>query len=159
VLKRFGTRGPVVLGYEHHDFTDNDDVYRASGVEQLHGWHFFFTTFQDYYRRRGDEAWAFVRPSDHVQLGVNFRSDTFESQPIVPDHFLFFRQAPPPNPAVAEGLSRSFLFTARWALKEPLFPDWGAERTSFLVRDPYGTPFVRPQVLRAEGTLEVADAD
>jgi hemolysin activation/secretion protein len=100
-----------------------------------------------------------VRPSSHFQLGVNFRSDTFESQPIVSDHFLFLREDPPPNPAVTEGLSRSLLFTARWAFKEPLFPDWGAERYSFLVRDPYGTPFQRPQVLRAEGTLEVADAD
>jgi surface antigen Omp85-like protein/surface antigen-like variable number repeat protein len=158
-LKRFGTRGPLVLGYEHHDFTDNDHVYRAAGVEQLRGWHFFFTTFQDYYRRRGDEAYAFVRPAGNLHLGVNFRSDTFESQPIVSDHFLFFRQDPPPNPAVADGLSRSFLFTSRWSWKEPLFDDWGAERHSFLVRDPYGTPFQRPQVLRAEGTLEVADAE
>jgi hypothetical protein len=158
-LKRFGARGPLVLGYEHHDFTDNDHVYRANGVEQLHGWHFFFTTFQDYYRRKGDEAYLFVRPSDRFQLGVNFRSDRFDSQPVVSDNFLFFRQDPPPNPPVAEGLSRSFLFTARWSWKEPLFPDWGPERNAFLVRDPYGTAFVRHQVLRAEGTLEVADAD
>jgi hypothetical protein len=158
-LKRFGARGPFVLGYEHHDFTDNDHVYRASGVETLPGWHFFFTTFQDYYRRRGDEAYAFVRPAGSFHLGVNFRSDTFESQPIVSDHLLFLRQDPPPNPAVAEGLSRSFLFTARWSWKEALFDDWGGERRSFLVRDPYGTPFERAQVLRAEGTFEVADAD
>jgi hypothetical protein len=128
-------------------------------VEQLRGWHFFFTTFQDYYRRRGDEAYAFVRPSGHVQLGVNFRSDTYRSLPITSDNFLFFSQDPPPNPPVAEGLSRSLLFTARWSYLETLFDGWGRERDAFLVRDPYGTPFERAQVLRAEGTLEVADAD
>ena len=156
-VRRFGSHGPLVLGYEHHDFTDNDDVYRASGVERLPGWHIFFSMFQDYYRRRGDEAYAFVRPSPHVHLGVSFRSDVYASQPVVSDGTFLIGGDPPPNPAVAEGLSRSLLVTARWAWKEPLFADWRDERASFLVRDPYGTPFQRAQRLRAEATYEAAD--
>jgi outer membrane protein assembly factor BamA len=157
--RRFGARGPLVLGYEHHDFTDNDDIFRASGVERLRGWHVFFSVFQDYYRRRGDEAFAFVRPSPRLQLGVNFRSDEFSSLPVVSDGtFLGIGGDPPPNPAIDEGLSRSLLFTARWSWREPLFADWRDERMGFLVRDPYGTPFVRPQGLRVEGTFERADA-
>jgi hypothetical protein len=155
-VRRFGAEGPLALGYEHHDFTDNDDVFRASGVERLRGLHIFFSVFQDYYRRRGDEVFAFVRPSPHVHLGVNFRSDSYESLPVVSDGNLIGGD-PPPNPLAAEGLSRSLLFTARWAWREPLFTDWPGERASFLVRDPYGTPFQRAQVLRAEGTLETAD--
>ncbi|HET8645828.1 MAG TPA: POTRA domain-containing protein, partial [Vicinamibacteria bacterium] len=158
-LRRFGAQGPLVLGYEHHDLTDSDDVFRASGVERLRGWHIFFSVFQDYYRRRGHEAYAFLRPSPLVQLGVNFRSDTFESQPVVSDGTFLIGGDPPDNPPVREGRARSLLFTARWALREPLYEGWSDERAAFLVRDPYGTPFHRAQALRAEGTLETADAD
>lgn len=158
-VRRFGGAGPLVLGYERHDFTDTDDVFRASGAERLRGWHIFFTTFQDYYRRRGDEAFAFVRPSPRVQVGVNFRSDVYESQPVVSDGTFLIGGDPPENPPVREGLSRSVLVTARWALAGSLYETWDDERTAFLVRDPYGTPFHRSQVVRAEGTFESADAD
>lgn len=157
-LRKFGGEGTVVLGYERHDFTDTDHTYRASGVQRLGGWHIFFSTFQDYYRRRGDEAFAFLRPSPRLQAGVSFRSDVYESQPIVSDGSLLSID-PPPNPEVSEGLSRSVLFTARWAWRDALFTDWRDERDALLVRDPYGSPFRREQALRTEATLEVADVD
>jgi hypothetical protein len=157
--RRFGARGRLVLGYEHHDFTDTDDTFRALGVEQLRGWHLFFTTFQDYYVRRGDEAYAFLRPSPRVHLGVNLRRDAYESLPVVSDGSLFTNPDPPPNPAVVEGRARAAVFTARWAWKAPLFEDWRQERDALLVRDAYGTPFRRAQTLRAEATYETSDGE
>jgi len=91
---------------------------------------------------------------------VSFRSDTHGSLPVVADDsILFFERRPRPNPAVGEGRMRSLLFTARWAHRASLFPDWESERDSFLVRTPYGTPFEHAQGERIEATYEVvADA-
>ena len=33
----------------------------------------------DYFRRRGDEAYLFVRPAPRIHLGVSFRSDRHQS--------------------------------------------------------------------------------
>lgn len=155
----FGARNVLALGYEHHDFTDNNDGFRALGVEYLKGLHVFFTVFQDFYRRRGDEAYLAVRPTPHFQLGANYRSDRYESLPVVSDGNLLFSVDPPVNPAVDERAAHSLLFTARWAWKEPLFASEKDERSAWLARSPFGTAFVREQVLRVEASYEKADAD
>jgi hypothetical protein len=155
----FGARGLLALGYEHHDFTDNNDGFRALGVEYLKGLHVFFSVFQDFYRRRGDEAYAAVRVSPHVLLGANYRRDRYQSLPVVSDGNLLLSVDAPPNPAVDEGRAHSLLFTARWSWKEPLFASEGSEREAWLARSSFGTAFRREQVLRVEASYEKADAD
>jgi len=157
--RTFGARGRLALGYEHHDFSDNNDGFRALGAEYLKGIHIFFSTFTDFYRRRGDEAYAVLRPGPHVLLGANFRSDRYLSLPVVSDGSLFFSVTPPPNPPVDEGLSHSVLFTARWSWKEPLFSNDKDEHAAWLARSSFGSMFTREQVLRVESSYERADAD
>lgn len=149
----FGHRR-LVLGYEFHDLTDADDFFRVAGLERWPGTPIYFETFEDYYRRRGHEAYAFWRPSANLHAGVTFRADRFESLPVEagPDDVR-------PNPRVADGEMRALLATGRWSWDGGLSSEWAAERDSFLLRSLQGDLFQRDQSLRAEGTLEVADAD
>jgi len=155
----FGPRRTVVVGYEHHDFTDTDDAFRALGAEYLRGLHIFFSVFHDYYRRRGDEAYVGLRATPHLQFGVNYRHDRYLSLPVVSDGTLIGNVDPSPNPTVDEGSAHALLFTGRWSWKEPLFASEGDDRSAFLARSPLGTAFQREQVLRLEASYERADAD
>jgi hypothetical protein len=157
--RRFPAAAGLVLGYDHHDFTDTDDTFRALGVERWRGWHLFFTTFQDHFRRRGGEAYAFLRPSPRFQVGLSLRRDDFASLPVLSDGSVFTSPEPDPNPPVSEGRARAALVTARWSWKAPLFEDWREEQAALPVRDPYGTPFRRAQAARAEASFETSDGD
>lgn len=155
-----GPRGRVTLGYERHDMTDTDDGFRGQLLAQPRGIALPAFIAEDYFRRRGHEAYAFVHPTPRLHLGASFRSDTHESMPVVADDALIVISRPPRvNPPVDEGLMRSALVTARYAAREPLFHSAGAERDSFLVRSPYGDPFQRGQGVRAEATFEWASPD
>lgn len=155
--RSFGADHLVTAGYERHDLTDTDDLYRRRPIEGPRGRPIPFHIVDEYFRRRGDEAYVFVRPTPRAHLGVSFRSDTHGSLPVVTDDaILFFERRPRPNPGVGEGRMRSLLFTGRWSHRAPLFPDWQNERESFLVRTPYGTPFEHVQGMRLEATYEVA---
>ena len=157
VRRSFGPDHLVTAGYERHDLTDTEDLFRRRPIEGPRGRPIPFQITDDYFRRRGDEAYVFLRPSPRVHLGASFRSDTHESLPVVADDsILFFSRRPRPNPEVGEGRMRSLLFTARWSQRAPLFPSWTLERDSFLVRTPYGTPFEHAQGARVEATYEVA---
>ena len=160
VRRSFGPDHLVTAGYERHDLTDTDDLFRRRPIEGPRGRPIPFHVVDEYFRRRGDEAYVFLRPTPRAHLGATFRSDSHESLPVVADDsILFFARRPRPNPEVGEGRMRSLLFTARWARRGPLFPSWEDERESFLVRTPYGTPFEHAQGARLEATYEVsADA-
>src|SRR5262249_21260035 len=80
------------------------------------------------------------------------------SLPLEADGSFFFDKAAPPNPEVREGLMRSLIAVARWSTAGPLFSDREAQNDSFLVRNPYGTAFVKDQGFRAEASFEWADA-
>jgi hypothetical protein len=160
-----GARKPIgpdrlfTAGYEFHDFTDTDDTFRGRLPETPPGRHIFFSIFEDYFRRRGHEAYGFARLGRRAQLGVSYRAETFESLPLEADGSFFFDKEPPPNPMVADGRSRSLLFTLRATAADELFIQPEAEAEAFLVRDPYGTRFARDEGLRGEATLEWADAE
>jgi hypothetical protein len=157
VRRSFGANHLVTAGYERHDLTDTDDLFRRRPIEGPRGRPIPFHIVDDYFRRRGDEAYVFLRPTPRVHLGLSFRNDTHGSLPVVADDsILFFTRRPRPNPEAGEGRMRSLLFTARWAQRGPLFPNWQDERESFLIRTPYGTPFEHGQGARLEATYEVA---
>ena len=157
VRRSFGRGHLVTAGYERHDLTDTNDVFRRRPIEGPRGRPIPFHVVDDYYRRRGDEAYVFVRPTPRLHLGASFRADRHQSLPVVADDsIVFLSRRPRPNPEVAEGLMRSLLFTARWSRAAPLFGRWEDERESFLLRSVITSPFVTPQAARVEATYEVA---
>jgi hypothetical protein len=147
-------RRRVVLGYEFHDLTDADDFFRVAGLERWPGTPVYFATFEDYFQRRGHEAYAFWRPSPNLHAGLSYRADRFRSLPVEtgPDDVR-------PNPPVADGSMRSLIATGRWSWDSGLSSEWAAERDSFLMRSLQGDLFQRDQSVRAEATIEIADAD
>jgi hypothetical protein len=155
-LKPCGPDRQFAVGYEYHDLTDNDDAFRRRTVDDIPGSRLYFTIFEDYYRRRGHQAYAFARATSRFQLGALWRSDDYGSLPVTTDNQILFSDKRTPNPLVTEGRMRSILGVARWAWKRDLFSSWPEERESFLLRNPYGTPFERDQQARVEASLEVA---
>ena len=155
-LKPFGPDRQFAVGYEYHDLTDNDDAFRRRTVDDLPGSRIYFTIFEDYYRRRGHEAYAFARATSRFQVGALWRSDDYRSLPVTANDQILFSNERTRNPLVAEGRMRSILGVARWAWNRDLFRRWPEERESFLLRNPYGTPFERDQQARVEASLEVA---
>jgi Omp85 superfamily domain/Surface antigen variable number repeat len=155
-LKPFGPDRQFVVGYEYHDLTDNDDAFRRRTVEDLPGSRIYFSIFEDYYRRRGHQAYAFARITPRFQIGSLWRSDEYRSLPVTADDQILFSNHRTPNRLVEEGRMRSILGVARWAWNSDLFRNWADERESLLVRNPYGTPFLREQQARAEASFEVA---
>ena len=146
----------LVLGYEFHDMTDTDDAYRKYPVELGPGIVRFAAISEDYFRRRGHEAYAFLRPSPRLHLGVSYRHDRFESLPVVTDDTVFFfKRTARPNPEVAEGARDAVLLTARWSAGGPLYPTPVAERDSFLAREPYGDRLHRDQSVRVDTSFEL----
>ena len=154
-LKPFGPGRRFVLGYEYHDLTDTDDNFRGRGTETLPGRLIYFEVFEDYYRRRGHEAFAFTRVG-RLQFGAAWRSEDYRSLPVVADNRLFFSDERRPNPPVTEGLMRTIAGSVRWAGKGDLYTGWPTERVSLLQRDLFATPFERSQQVRLDATVEVA---
>ncbi len=152
--KPVGPHRLVTLGYEFHDLTDSDDAMRLNGLERWPGMLIWFEALDDFYQRRGHEAYAFARPSPNLHLGASFRADDFTSLPVTSGDAEKW-----PNPPVQEGAMHSLVFTARWSWDTGLYPDWPFERNSYLVRSLQGDLFQRDQGVRAEATLEVADED
>jgi hypothetical protein len=142
----------LVLGYEHHDVTDSDDLWRGAGLDEAPGEALWSDSFSRYYARRGDEAFAFVRLGPRAQLGVSYRADRYASLPVVTD-------ADEPNPAVDDGRMRSVVATLRFETGAALFDDPGVEREAYLLRSLFGTATAPPRALRVELSLERADAD
>jgi Omp85 superfamily domain len=160
IRRPFGPDHLVTVGYERHDMTDTDDLFRRRPVAGPRSRPIVFHITDEYFRRRGDEAYLFLRLTPRAHLGVSFRNDTHDSLPVIDDDaILFFTRSPRPNPEVGEGQMRSLLFTARWAQHEALFPKWEYEQDSFLLRTTYGTPFEHAQGARVEGTYEIADEE
>ena len=155
----FGAGRRLTLGYEFHDLTDSDDAYRILGFEEPPALILPSASTRDYYRRRGHEAYAFVRLFSGAHLGLTWRGDDYESQPVVSSGRFFSKKDPRPNPAIDEGSMRSLIATVRWTNRGELFETRRRERDSFLLRSLYGTRMEEGQELRAEATLEVAFPD
>lgn len=146
----------LVMGYEFHDLTDTDDVHRRVPVEFGPGVARLLVVGEDYFRRRGHEAYAFLRPSDQIHAGVSWRRDRFQTMPVVTDDSVFFfKRTARLNPEVQEGERDVFLLTGRWGSGGPLYATPVAERDSYLVRDLYGQRLRADQGVRIDATLEL----
>ena len=156
----FGAQSRLVLGYEFHDLTDSDDVFRDSALEETLAGALFRLSYRDYFQRRGHEAYAFWRVSSRAHVGLNARSDDHASLPVTSRAAVFPRKdTPRPNAPVDGGSMRSLIATLRLTSDDTLFTDGGAERESFLLlRSLYGAPLLGVGI-RLDTTFEVADAD
>ena len=158
-LRPFGPERLVTLGYEFHDIADSDDSFRLLGFEQPPTWIVTSEEVKDYYRRRGHEAYGFVRLGHRAQLGLTWRSDELQSLDVHSDGILFVDKTPEPNQQIDDGTLRSGIATLRWADRPELFGTRRREREAFLVRSPYDTRLEEGQELRAEASFEWADPD
>ncbi|HJS57265.1 MAG TPA: BamA/TamA family outer membrane protein [Vicinamibacteria bacterium] len=152
VQRPFFAKDRLVLGYEHHDVTDSDDVWRGAGTDEAWGESIWTDTFSRYYARRGDEAFALYRAGGRFHAGVSYRRDRYASLPVVTG-------ADQANPAVDEGRMSSLIGTLRYATGAELSDEPAHERESFLLRSLYGLATTPPRALRVELGLELADAD
>jgi outer membrane protein assembly factor BamA len=152
VQRPFFAKDRLVLGFERHDVTDSDDVWRGTGTDEARGEPIWTESFSRYYARRGDEAFAFFRTGGRFHLGLSYRSDRYASLPVVTG-------ADEPNPAVDAGRMRSMIGTLRYDWGGDLFDEGSLERESFLLRSLYGIVTAPPRALRVELSIEVADAD
>jgi hypothetical protein len=101
----------LFLGAELHDVTASDDLWRLTTTEQSIVAITFKNTFRDYYRRRGVQAYAAVRPHPDHELLASMRWDRHESLQNETD-FSFFRGDHPfrPNQAINGGDLRALVF-------------------------------------------------
>jgi len=143
--------GPVTLGYEHHDVTDTDDLYRSFDIAGARGTAVHFEAFANYFRRRGDEGYVFLRVASSAHVGVAYRSDRYDTLPVTTG-------SSDPNLPVTPGDMRSLLATVRF---DPagLFADGDDERRSYLQRSLYGTREPPRRYVRGEATFETASPD
>jgi len=147
------------LGYEWHDLTDRDDAYRLVGLDEASGTSLLERSLSDFYRRRGHEAYAFVRLSSQAQVGLSLRADRYASLETSTDGNPFGGGSSRPNPAVDAGDQRGLLVTLRWSSRSALFASDAAERRSFLLRSLWGSLEEPPDGLRLAATLERASRD
>lgn len=68
----------LFLGSEMHDLTATDDMWRLVDLEQTVAAAGFKNTFRDYYRRRGVQVHAGVRPNGHNEFVASWRWDRHE---------------------------------------------------------------------------------
>lgn len=152
-------RGRLFLGYEWHDLSDRDDAYRLVGLDEAGGTSVLERSLSDFYRRRGHEAYAFLRLSERAQVGLAYRADRYESLELTTDGHPFGGGTPRPNPAVDAGDQRGLLLSVRWAQNVALFASADGERRSFLQRSLWGSTSEAPSGLRLEATLERASLE
>jgi len=151
LMRPFFAGDRLHLGYEHHQVTDSDDLWRGASLDEAAGEAIWSDSFSRYHARRGDEAFAFVRLGRRGQLGVSYRADRYASLPVVTG-------ADEPNPAVDAGRMRSLVATLRLETGGALFDDARLEREGFLLRSLFGVATAPPRALRLEASLEHADA-
>jgi hypothetical protein len=158
-LRPFGPERLFTLGYEFHDLADSDDLFRFIGFEETPAWIITSEQVKDYYRRRGHEAYGFLRLGHRAQLGLTWRGDEYSSLDVHSDGILFVNRTPDPNLLINDGTMRSGIVTLRWANEPDLFGTRRLEREGFLVRSLYDTRMEQGQELRAEASFEWADPD
>ena len=155
----FFSDGMLQAGASVHDLTASDDGWRLAESEQSLAALGFRNTFRDYYRRKGYQIHAAVRPVANHEVLVAWRSDEHLALANETDYG-FFRDdhAFRPNPAAREGDLRSVLLA--WTFDtRGLARDRPAERFRRHLRDDLsGTRAERDHGARIEWTSELAPA-
>lgn len=153
----FFADGVLQVGASVHDLTATDDQWRIGDVEQSLVALGFRNSFRDYYRRKGYQIHAAVRPLANHEWLVAWRSDEHLALANETDYG-FFRDdhAFRPNAAAQEGELRSLLLS--WTFDtRGLARDQPAARFRRHLRDDlFGTRSDRDHGARVEWTSELA---
>jgi hemolysin activation/secretion protein len=149
IHRPFGSGGRFGLGYEYHNLSDSEDLFREYGLEEVQGDTYNSEKATDLFRRIGHQAYLFGRIDARTQAGVSFRSDGYTS-------LQERSSADEPNPPIEEGRMRSIIATVRFASRGDFFRIPRVERDSFLFPSLYLSPALKPERLRAEATYEIS---
>jgi hypothetical protein len=103
------------IGASVHDLTASDDFWRLSTTEQSVVALSFKNTFRDYYRRRGTQVHAALRPHPEHEIVAAVRWDRHERLDNETD-FSFFRDDHPyrPNAPIEDGRVRALVLGYSW---------------------------------------------
>lgn len=105
----------ITLGFEVHDLTTSDDLWRLSSTEQSLVALGFGNSFRDYYRRRGAQVFGALRPRANHELVASLRRDRHETLENETDFSLFRRDHSfRPSPPVDGGRIRALVFAYTW---------------------------------------------
>jgi surface antigen Omp85-like protein len=149
--------GRLVLGGELHDITASDDMWRLSAGEQSLVALAFKNTFRDYYRRRGFQAFAAVRPHDDHEIVASFRWDHHEPLANATD-FSFFRDDHPfrPNEPILPSRPRALVLGYTWDSRGLPSRTGGIAYNRHLLDDLYGGSAREEFGARVTWTSEIA---
>jgi hypothetical protein len=108
-------RPALYIGASVHDLTASDDFWRLSTAEQSVVSLFFKNTFRDYYRRRGTQVHAALRPHAEHEIVAAMRWDRHERLDNETD-FSVFRDDHPyrPNAPIESGKVRALVLGYSW---------------------------------------------
>ena len=157
-VRPFGPRGGTFLGYDFHDLSDTEDMFRRYGLEEAPKGLINTAPMTDLFRRLGHQAFVQQKLGKRTQLGLLFRSDGYSSLPVTTIDPLPKRGAEDDNPPVDEGRLRSLILSVRLVSRGALFDDEAAERHALYQPSLFGTgDFRRPEALRVEASYELSN--
>ena len=156
-LRGLGPAHRFSYGYNYHDWTDTDDVFRRYGLEEAPKGLVNTDQDADFYRRFGHEAFAYGKIGARTQAGLLFRSDDYRSVPVVTKDPPIATDSKYYNPPIPEGRMSSFVATVRWVSTGMLYQNQESEGRALFQPSFYGTDWARkPAALRLDATLEVS---
>lgn len=150
-----GRDGALLAGYEWHDLTHTEDVFRPAVFEEAPGFVLGVGMGGDFFRRKGHEAHLFRRLGRGAQVGLVARAERYEPLDVETEGLV---------PTSADGLGRptstgdmrSLLALVRLSAGAPVFAHRASERKAVVVHAPFGTLFEGNATLRAEASAELA---
>jgi len=151
--------GPrLFLGAEIHDVTASDDLWRLSLLEQTLVSVGFKNSFRDYYRRRGEQAFAVFRAGASNEFSAIARWDRHEPLPNSTDYSFFRDDATfRPNPLVLDQHVNALVFGYTYDSRRLSGTGQAATYQRHLKDDLFGTlQQRRAPGLRLEWTSEIA---
>ena len=160
MLRGLGPAHRFSFGYNYHDWTDTDDVFRRYGLEEAPKGLVNTDLGVDFYRRFGHEAFAYAKIGAKGQAGLLYRSDDYRSLPVVTRDEPIAPDSKYYNPPIPEGRMSSFVATVRWVSQGTLYQNPESEGRALFQPSFYGTDWFRkPEALRVDATLEVSRPD
>jgi outer membrane protein assembly factor BamA len=157
ISRGVGSAQKTTYGYDYHDITDTDDVFRKSGLDEAPRATINTQQALDFFRRLGHEAFVYHKFKTRAQLGLLFRSDYYSSVPVTTIDGPISPDSDDFNPPVEEGRMRSFIASMRLVSEGELFESFDSEIRAVGQPSLYGTDWFRkPQALRFDATLEIA---
>jgi hypothetical protein len=150
-------RPGLFVGASVHDLTASDDFWRLSTTEQSVVSLVFKNTFRDYYRRRGTQLHAALRPHPEHEILAAMRWDRHEALENETD-YSFFRDDHPfrPNAPIESGKVRALVLGYSWDSRELPESRPGSAYAQHMLDDLYRSVRRTGRGARIDWTSEIA---